>query len=72
MIGLEPVEFSILLYHFIQASAGNYINVEVIRKKNVRLDLKFQTNTMLLQGTERFAMVLDEELTRRKNFTNPV
>ena len=54
LVGHAPVEFSSLFYHFLYASAENCINVEVIgKRKNVRLDLSFQPNTMLLQGTKR-------------------
>ena len=35
LVGHAPVEFSSLLYHFLYASAENYINVEVIGKRKM-------------------------------------
>ena len=39
LVGHAPVEFSSLLYHFLQASAENCINVEVIGKRKREVGL---------------------------------
>ena len=54
LVGHAPVEFSSLLYHFLQASAENCINVEVIGKRKREVGLVVPPNTMLLQGTKRY------------------
>ena len=66
MVGLAAVEFSILLYHFIQASAENCINVEVIRKRKREVGLKIPDKYNAFTRNRKIAMLLDEELARRK------
>ena len=62
LIGHAPVEFSSLLYHFLQASAKNCINVEVIgiRKRETELVVPAKYNAFARNKT--ITMVLDEEL----------
>ena len=64
MVGHAPVEFSSLLYCFLQASGENCIKVELIgeRKREVGLVVPAKYNTR----NKMIAMVLDEELARRK------
>ena len=64
MVGHAPVEFSSLLYRFLQASGENCINVELIgkRKREVGLVVPTKYNTR----NKKIAMVLDEELARLK------
>ena len=66
MVGHAPVEFSSLLYHFLQASAENCINVEVIgkRKREVGLVVPAKYNTFT--RNKKMTMVLDEELAKHK------
>ena len=53
LVGHAPVEFSSLLYHFLQVSAENCMNVEVIGKRKREVGLAVPANTILLQGTKR-------------------
>ena len=66
MVGHAPIEFSSLLYHFRQASAENCINVEVTgnRKREVGLVVPAKYNAFT--KNKKIAMVLDEELAKRK------
>ena len=59
-----PLEFSSPLYHFLQASAENCINVEVFgkRKHDVGLAVLAKCNTFT---RKKIAMVLSEKLAKR-------
>ena len=61
-----PVEFSSLLYHFLQASTENCINVEVIRKRKRDVGLVVPAKCNAFTRNKKIAMVLDEELAKRK------
>ena len=53
LVGHAPVEFSSLLYHFLQASAENCMNVEVIGKRKRDVGLVVPARHNVLQGTKR-------------------
>ena len=64
--GHASVEFSRLLYHFLQASAENCINVEVIGKRKREVGLVVPAKYNAFTRNKKIAMVLDEELAKRK------
>ena len=66
LVGHAPVEFSSLLYHFLQASAENCINVEVIGKRKREVGLVVPAKYNAFTRNKKIAMVLDEELAKRK------
>ena len=66
LVGHAPVEFSSLLYHFLQASAENCINVEVIGKRKCEVGLVVPAKYNAFTRNKKIAMVLDEELAKRK------
>ena len=66
LVGHAPVEFSSLLYHFLQASAGNCINVEVIGKRKREVGLVVPAKYNAFTRNKKIAMVLDEKLAERK------
>ena len=66
LVDLAPVEFSSLLYHFLQASAENCINVEVIDKRKREVGLVVLAKYNAFTRNKKIAMVLDEELAKRK------
>ena len=61
LVGHAPVEFSSLLYHFLQACAENCINVEVSEVGLVVL-VKYNAFTR----NKKITMVLNEELAKPK------
>ena len=67
LVGHASVEFSSLLYHFLQASAENCINVEVIGKRKRELGLVVLAKYNAFTRNKKIAMVLDEKLAKRKN-----
>ena len=67
MVGSAPVEFSSLLYHFLQASAENYINAEVIGKRKREVGLVVPAKYNAFTRNKKIAMVLDEELAKFRN-----
>ena len=66
LVGHAPVEFSSLLYHFLQASAENCINVEVIGKRKHEVGLAVPAKYSAFTRNKKIAMVLDEELAKCK------
>ena len=66
LVGHAPVEFSSLLYHFLQASAENCINVEVIGKRKCEVGLVVPAKYNAFTRNKKIAMVLDEELAKHK------
>ena len=66
MVGHAPVEFSSLLYHFLQASAENCINVEVIGKRKREVGLVVPAKYNAFTRNKKITMVLDEEFAKRK------
>ena len=67
LVGHAPVEFSSLLYHFLQAIAENCINVEVIGKRKPEVGLAVPVKYSAFTRNKKIAMVLDKELAKRKN-----
>ena len=67
MVGHAPVEFSSLLYHFLQASAENCIYVEVIGKRKREVGLAVPAKYNAFTRNKKIAVVLDDELAKRKN-----
>ena len=67
LVGHVPIEFSSLLYHFLQVSAENCINVEVIGKRKREGALVVPAKYNAVTRNKKIAMVLDEELAKRKN-----
>ena len=55
-----------LLYHILQESAENCINVEVIGKRKREVGLAVPAKYNAVTGNKKIAMVLDEELAKRK------
>ena len=66
MVGHVPVEFSSLLYHFLQASAENCMNVEVIGKRKRDVGLVVPARYNAFTRNKKIAMVLDKERAKRK------
>ena len=66
LVGHAPVKFSSLLYHFLQASAENCINLEVIGKRKREVGLVVPAKYSAFTRNKKIAMVLDEELAKRK------
>ena len=66
LVGHAPVEFSSLLYHFLQASAENCINVEVIEKRKREVGLVVPAKYNAFTRNKKIAVVLDEELAKCK------
>ena len=61
-----PVEFPSLLDHFLQASAENCINVEVIGKRKREVGLVVPAKYNAFTRNKKITMVFDEELAKRK------
>ena len=66
LVGHAPVEFSSLLYHFLQASTENCINVEVIGKRKREVGLIVPAKYNAFTRNKKIAVVLDEELAKLK------
>ena len=66
LVGHPPVEFSSLLYHFLQASAENCINVVVTWKTKLEVGLVVPVKCNAFTRNKNVAIVLDEELPKRK------
>ena len=67
LVGHAPVELSSLLYHFLQASSDNCINVRVIGKRKREIGLVVPAKYDALTKSKEMSMVLDKELSSRKN-----
>ena len=67
MVGHAPVELLRLLYHFLQASAENVINVEIVGKIKREVGLVVRAKCNAFTRNKKTAMVLDQERTKRKN-----
>ena len=72
LVGHAAVVFSGLLCYFLQASAENCINAEVIGKRKREVGLVVLAKYNAFTRNKKITMVLDEELAKRKNFANPV
>ena len=66
LVAHAPVELSSLSYHFLQASAENCINVEVIAKRKHEVGIVVPAKYNAFTRNKKIAMVLDEELANRK------
>ena len=67
LVGHVPVELSsLVLYHFLQASAENCISVEVIGKRKREVGLAVPAKCNAFTRNKKIAMVLDEELAKCK------
>ena len=66
LVGHAPVEFSSLLYHFLRASPENCINIEVIGKRKREAGLVVPAKYNAFTRNKKAAMVLDEQLAKRK------
>ena len=66
LVAHVPVEFSSLLYHFLQVSAENCINSEVIGKRKREVGLAVPAKYHAFTRNKKIAMVLDEKLAKRK------
>ena len=67
LVGHVPVELSsLVLYHFLQASAENCISLEVIGKRKREVGLAVPAKYNAFTRNKKIAMVLDEELAKRK------
>ena len=62
-----PIELSSLLYHFLQASAENCVNVEIIGKRKLEVGLVVPAKYDALTKNKKISMVLEKELSKRKN-----
>ena len=62
-LAMRRLSFQSLLYHFLQASAENCINFEVIEKRNREIGIVVPTKYNAFTKNKKIAMILDEELT---------
>ena len=60
---MRRLSFQSLLYHFLQASTENCINVEVIGKRNRKIGIVVPAKYNAFTKNKKIAMRLDEELT---------
>ena len=67
LVGHAPIELSSLLYHFLQASAENCVNVEIIGKRKREVGLVVPAKYDALTKNKKISMVLEKELSKRKN-----
>ena len=66
-----PVEFSSLLYHFLQVSTENCISIEVIGKRKGDVGLVVPAKCNGFTRNKKIAMVMDEELAKHKKLYKP-
>ena len=66
LVGHALVEFSNLLYHFLQASAESCINVEVTGKRKREVGLVVPAKYNAFTRNKKIAKVLTAELAKRK------
>ena len=62
LVGHAPIELSSLLYHFLQASAENCVNVEIIGKRKREVGLVVPAKYDALTKNKKISMVLEKEL----------
>ena len=67
LVGHAAVELLRLLYHILQASAENVINVEVVGKIKREVGLVVRAKCNAFTRNKNIAMVLDQERTKCKN-----
>ena len=72
LVGHAPVDFLSLLYHFLQVSAENCINVEVIGKRKREAGLVVPAKCNAFTRTKRYQWYWMKNLLSEKDLTNPV
>ena len=66
LVGHVPVEISSLLYHFLRASDGNYVVVEILGKRKCEVGLVVTAKYNAFTTNRRDAKILDAELSKRR------